>query len=158
MSGEEKCPFCDENLIGYKKYCGICGSHLETEEETQPEDSGEDQSAFDTAMGKATAAMKSKDIKASLVALDEAIAVKPDSAKAWNNKAVVLAKLGETDNAIKAFDRALEISPTVVNLWVGKGTMLLKSARGAEAKECFEKALELDPENMVAKGKLAKCQ
>ena len=155
MPEEDNCPHCGEELIGYKKFCGECGSQVEQEaEEAKPEPEGD----FDEAMNKATAAMKSKDLRASLVALDEAIKVKPDSAKAWNNKAVVLAKLGDSDNAIKSFDRALEISPTVVNLWVGKGTMLLKSQRPEEAKVCFEKALELDPDNKVAKGKLAQCQ
>ena len=155
MPEEDNCPICGEELIGYKKFCGECGSQVEQEEEKEePEAEGD----FDAAMDKATAAMKSKDLEASLEALDEAIKVKPDSAKAWNNKAVVLAKLGDSDNAIKAFDRAVEISPTVVNLWVGKGTMLLKSQRGDEAKECFEKALELDPENKVAKDKLSKTQ
>jgi Tfp pilus assembly protein PilF len=156
MPEEDNCPICGEELIGYKKFCGECGSQVEPEEDAG-EESGSD-SEFDEAMNKATAAMKSKDLKASLVALDEAIKAKPDSAKAWNNKAVVLAKLGESENAIKSFDRALEISPTVVNLWVGKGTMLLKNQRPGEAKECFEKALELDPNNKVAQEKLAKCQ
>jgi len=155
MPEEDNCPICGEELIGYKKFCGECGSQVEQEEEQAAPETDAD---FDEAMNKATAAMKSKDLKASLEALDEAIQAKPDSAKAWNNKAVVLAKLGDSENAIKAFDRALEISPTVVNLWIGKGTMLLKSKRPDEAKECFEKALELEPENKVAKDKIAKCQ
>ncbi len=154
MPEKDNCPICDEELTGYKKFCGECGSQVEVLED----ESGNTQGDFDEAMNKATAAMKSKDLKGSLTALDDAIKAQPDSAKAWNNKAVVLAKLGDQENAIKAFDRALEISPSVVNLWVGKGTMLMKSKRSAEAKECFEKALELDPENKVAKEKLTKCQ
>jgi Tfp pilus assembly protein PilF len=156
MAEEENCPICEEVLIGYKRFCGSCGSQVEMNEQEDVADTGS--ADFDAAMGRATQAMKTKDLPASLKALDDAIVAKPDSAKAWNNKAVVLAKTGDHENAIRAFERALEISPDVVNLWVGKGTMLIKVKRMDDAKECFEKALEMEPGNLVAQKKLAALQ
>lgn len=171
MSEEENCRMCGEELIGYKKFCGSCGSEVRSAEtvekpaveledvpDTPVEAQEEPTESIEELMKKASEAMKNKDMDGSLEAIDKALEIDPQNSKAWNNKAVILAKKGKADDAIAAFDRAIEISPQVVNLWIAKGTVLLKVGKKELAKSSFQKALDIEPDNKMAAEKLAKCQ
>jgi len=182
MPNKENCKICGEELIGYKQFCGSCGSEVQSSEDiaekpVQLEDvpdtpakqtSGTSsvseaklkapKESVEELMKVASKAMKNKDMDGSLSALGKVLEIDPRNAKAWNNKAVILAKKGMAEDAIDAFDKAIDLSPNVTKLWIAKGTVLLKSGNKELAKASFKKALEIDPENEMASEKLVKCQ
>lgn len=81
----------------------------------------------------------------SLQYLDKAVDIDPQYAQIWNNKGIVLGKLGRNEEAIAAYDKAIEINPQLAEAWNNKGVVLGWSGRYEEAKEAFEKAHEIDP-------------
>jgi len=79
------------------------------------------------------------------------------SDSAWNNKGVVLTKLGKYNEALDSFDNALKINPGVSNIWLNRGIALVKLSEFEEAMDCFDRALQLDPNNDSAKRRRNKC-
>ncbi len=64
----------------------------------------------------------------------------PESALTWNNKGVVIGKLGKNEEALECFDKAIEIEPNYTKAWRNKGVALDNLGRHEEAIKCFEKA------------------
>ena len=83
--------------------------------------------------------------------------VQGESDVAWNNKGVILTKLGKYNEAIDSFDKALEYNPGVSNIWLNRGIALVKLNEFEEAMDCFDRALQLDPNNTTAKHRRNKC-
>jgi len=81
-----------------------------------------------------------------LKAYDKAIKIKPDDAKAWNNKGVTLDNLGRYDEEFKAYDKAIKINPDYADAWYNKGVTLGNLGRYDEALKAYDKAIEIKPD------------
>ncbi len=79
------------------------------------------------------------------------------SATAWNDKGVVLTKIGKYKEAISCFDRAIKIKPNVSDVWSNKGIVLFKLHKYERAMRAFDKALQLNPYNKKATHRREKC-
>jgi hypothetical protein len=88
---------------------------------------------------------------------DKANGMDLDSDSAWNNKGVILTKLGKYNEALDCFDKALGINPGVSNIWLNRGIALVKLNEFEEALDCFDRAIQLDPGNEAAKRRRNKC-
>ncbi len=75
----------------------------------------------------------------------------------WNNKGVILTKLGKYNEALDCFDSALKLNPGVSDTWLNRGIALVKLNEYEEAMDCFDRALQLDPNNEFAKRRRNKC-
>lgn len=67
---------------------------------------------------------------------------------AINNKGLVLAGLGQYDEAIKLYDRAIGIDPNDVDAINNKGNILSNLSRYDEAIEMYDMVLSLDPKDV----------
>ena len=85
-----------------------------------------------------------------LIALDKAIELKPDHAKAWSNKGVVLENLGRHEEALEAHEKAIELKPDHADAWNNKGATLFDLGRYEEALAAYDKAIDLKPDNAKA--------
>lgn len=66
------------------------------------------------------------------------------SAIVWNNKGVVLSRLGKYMQAIDAFNQALLIDPHYPSAWNNKGVTLSRLGKYSEALEAYDMALQVD--------------
>ena len=62
----------------------------------------------------------------------------------WNNKGVVLSRLGRHSEAIEAYDQALRIKPDYSSAWNNKGVVLSRLGRYTEAIEAYDQALRIN--------------
>jgi Tfp pilus assembly protein PilF len=60
---------------------------------------------------EAAEGVKKNDLKAAIAALDEAIAIYPDFALAYNEKGLLLVKQNDLDKAMEAYVKAIQIKP-----------------------------------------------
>jgi tetratricopeptide (TPR) repeat protein len=98
--------------------------------------------------GRALAGLKRYD--EAIKAFDEAIELKPDYAKAYNNKGITLKNIGKLDEAINAYDKAIELRPDLVQAYNNKGVALRILGKYDEAIKAYEKAIELKPDDPYA--------
>jgi len=94
-------------------------------------------------------------------ALDKAIALDPQSAKAYVAHGVGYYYLpnnfgGGPDNAIKDFRQAIALDPKSAEAYLWMGIALKKQHQNAQAREAFGKSLQLDPDRIWAKDQLQK--
>ena len=83
--------------------------------------------------------------EAAIEAYNKAIELYPESAGAYNNKAVALCNLGKYDEAVAAFDKVIGLVPDNASVYYGKGTALRELGKENEAQAAFNKAKEIDP-------------
>jgi len=76
-----------------------------------------------------------------LAAVDKFLATKPANAEALVKKAVVLEKLGRTDEALAVCDRAIAADGSLALAHLHKGGLLNRLRRYDEALNCYELAL-----------------
>ena len=76
-----------------------------------------------------------------LAAVDKVLATKPADAEALVKKAVVLEKLGRTDEALAVCDRAIAADGSLALAHLHKGSLLNRLRRYDEALNCYELAL-----------------
>ncbi len=62
----------------------------------------------------------------------------------WNNKGVVLSRLGKFTDAIEAYDQALKIDPNYSSAWNNKGVALSRMGKYSEAIKAYDQALMID--------------
>jgi tetratricopeptide (TPR) repeat protein len=94
-------------------------------------------------------------------ALDKAIAMDPNSAKAFVAHGVGYYYLpnnfgGGPENAMKDFKQAINLDPKNADAYLWTGIALRKLHRNAEAREAFTKALQYAPARVWAKTQLDK--
>lgn len=106
---------------------------------------------------KVNQALASKDFETAKDALNQILEQTPEDDVAWNNRGIVLSKLGKPKNAILSFDKALELNPKVPQVWYGKGSVLMTLEKYRYALGCFYKVLDLDPANKKAEEKFMEC-
>jgi tetratricopeptide (TPR) repeat protein len=103
----------------------------------------------DATIFAATARHNPRSEKASLWLgrFDDAIAHWPDSAAAWHDKGVALAKTGDLRGAEQALRRAVRLEPTRSASQLNLGLVLHRSGKLDAAERELRKAVLLDPEN-----------
>jgi tetratricopeptide (TPR) repeat protein len=80
---------------------------------------------------------------------DQATALKPDFAEAWNNKGVTLVGLGRFSDAVDAFDKATALNPNLADAWANRGAALWELGRPKQAIASMDKALQIQPDNQA---------
>lgn len=78
---------------------------------------------------------------------EEALALDPQLALAWANKAFALAGLGRQEESLLAAQRAVELDPKLVPGWINVSQALLTLGRYPQAIESAERGLALDPKS-----------
>ena len=87
--------------------------------------------------------------------IDKALAIRPWDGCAYNDRALCLADLDESELALKWFDQGIAQDVNCVALYHNKGWLLNSLGRHRSAIVCFHKALELDPRRPEALYSLA---
>ena len=73
------------------------------------------------------------------------IRLHPDSAAAWNNRAVSRVRLGDLNGAVRDYNRAIELSPSDGELFFNRGNALVAAGQYREALVDFDRAVYLAP-------------
>ena len=77
---------------------------------------------------------------------EQALAVRPDYAEAFNNRGNTLHELGRFDEALESCEQALAIRPDYAEAFNNRGNTLREFARFTEALESYEQALAIRPD------------
>lgn len=80
-----------------------------------------------------------------LALLDRILEEDPAAVMTWNNRAVLLRRMGLPAEAAASAERALTINPLYAKAWSNRATALVESGRLEEGLESAGRALELDP-------------
>lgn len=99
----------------------------------------------DLLMQRAMAAIAAKDVALAQDLLDSIVALKPDYAEAWNQRAVLAFGKRDFDAAIEDVDVVLRLEPRHFGALVGLGTILGEYGHKARALEAYRRALALHP-------------
>ncbi|MEA5468392.1 tetratricopeptide repeat protein [Spirulina sp. 06S082] len=83
-----------------------------------------------------------------------AIALNPDSALGWYNRALNLMSNRQYTKALEAYERTLELNPNDGNAWMGLGITQRALKAYPESLAALQKALELNPDNTQAQDNL----
>lgn len=94
-----------------------------------------------------------------IVAVERGLLLEPDHPILWAQKALILNRTGEHEEALKAYQTAESIRPWAPTSYRaralrGQGAALIDLEKFEEAQKCFESALELEPENQLAREEL----
>ncbi len=95
------------------------------------------------------------DLNSSLQYLDKSININPQFAVAWNNKVIVLVRLGRYEEALATSDKSININPQNADSWNNKGSVLDQLGRYEEALAAYDKSIAINPqdaENRYNKG------
>ena len=87
-----------------------------------------------------------KDFKASEVAYNKALAIKPEYAEAYINLGSALKEQGKLEEAIEAYNKALAIKPDNAEAYNNMGVTLQEQGKLEEAIEAYNKALAIKPD------------
>jgi len=87
--------------------------------------------------------------------VEAAIALQPESAKAWRMEAIVLTEAGERDAATNAYDRAGELGAPAGEIACGHGLLALWARDMEAASDHFRQAIATDPGLLIATYNLA---
>lgn len=87
----------------------------------------------------------------------QAIKLKPDDYRAWNNLALCLANKGMNEEAIAAYREAIKIMPGDFYAWYNMGLSLQKIGKPAEAEVAYRQAIKINPETAEAWYSLGWC-
>ncbi len=80
-----------------------------------------------------------------LALMDRILEEDPAAVMTWNNRAILLRRLGHPDAALESTARALAVNPLYAKAWSNRATALVELDRLEEALEASGRALELDP-------------
>ncbi len=81
-----------------------------------------------------------------LARYEKAIELAPDSAEAYNNRALILSRLHRYDEALASYNRALALKPELAELYNNRGITLQQMERYDDALADYDKAIELKPD------------
>jgi tetratricopeptide (TPR) repeat protein len=73
------------------------------------------------------------------------IKLHPESAAAWNNRAVARVRLGDLDGALRDYNRAIELSSGDAELYFNRGNALVAAGQYPAAIADFDRAVQLTP-------------
>ena len=89
---------------------------------------------------------------------EEAVRIKPDFAKAYNNWGIALGGLGRFEEAIPHYQNALDIQPDYAKAHFNWGIALASQGRLEDAAAQFRKAVVLMPDNAAARQSLHRAE
>jgi tetratricopeptide (TPR) repeat protein len=81
-----------------------------------------------------------------LARYEKAIELAPDSAEAYNNRALILNRLKRCDEALASYGKAIALKPQLAELYNNRGVTLQEMGRYDDALADYDKALELKPD------------
>lgn len=113
------------------------------------------QGVFAQALAHAASCLHGGKIAEALVALEDALAERPDDEQARNLLGLCLFRRGDLWRAEATFRALVEQNPEVASLRINLAMVQLKAHRFAEARVELEYALQLDPEHRRAAAFLA---
>jgi tetratricopeptide (TPR) repeat protein len=106
------------------------------------------QSDSDTAnllMQRAMVSMQARQYPLALSLFDKLVALEPDWAEAWNQRATTRFLTGDTDGAMADIDRVIKLEPRHFGALAGMGMILQGAGLEKSALEIFKKALGIYP-------------
>ena len=80
-----------------------------------------------------------------MASYDQAIALKPDYASAWNNRGATLRSLGRAEEALASYEHAIAIQPAYAEAHNNRGVTLHELGRFEEAVASYDRALAVKP-------------
>jgi len=86
------------------------------------------------------------ELEEAIEAYNQALALKPDYAEAYNNMGNALKKQGKSIEAIEAYKKALALKPNYAEAYNNMGTVLQEQGELEEAIDAYKKALALKPD------------
>jgi Flp pilus assembly protein TadD len=89
---------------------------------------------------------KCTDARQAIQYLDEAIQIKPDLARAYNNRGNAYSDLGQYQRAIEDYNEAIRLKPDSPDAYSNRGLNYEKLGRHDFAMEDYNKALQLRPD------------
>jgi tetratricopeptide (TPR) repeat protein len=78
--------------------------------------------------------------------IGKAIALRPDSAQAYNNRGNVLELLGRFEESLADFDRAIALAPNLADTYANRAAILRNLGRPEEALASCDEAIRLAPD------------
>lgn len=106
------------------------------------------QSDSDTAnllMQRATVSMQARQYPLALSLFDKLVALEPDWAEAWNQRATTRFLTGDTDGAMADINQVVRLEPRHFGALAGMGMILQGAGFDKSALEIFKKALGIYP-------------
>ncbi len=88
--------------------------------------------------------------KDAIASFDRVLELKPDSYKAWYNRAVALSCLNRYADALTSLNNALRIKPSCHYAWNYRGMVLAKLGQFVDSQASFDKSLQIKPNNANA--------
>jgi Tfp pilus assembly protein PilF len=85
--------------------------------------------------------LQTRDEDAALAAYDQAIALDPGLAKAYNNRALILRRLKRYEEALRDCEMSIGLSPGYQEAHIGAGNVLRDLKRHEDALACYDEAL-----------------
>jgi tetratricopeptide (TPR) repeat protein len=108
-----------------------------------------ERSGSDTAdllMSRANEAAAKKDYPLAVELIDRVIALQPNWAEAWSQRATVFYLLDDPVAAMADLHQVLRLEPREYNAWAGLGHIFMASEDKARALEAYRRALKLNPQ------------
>ncbi|WOJ91383.1 hypothetical protein RZS28_09060 [Methylocapsa polymorpha] len=106
------------------------------------------QSRSDTAellMQRALASIQGQHYPLALSLLDKVVALEPDWAEAWNQRATARFLADDSDGAMADIDQVMKLEPRHFGALAGMGLILQRAGLDERALQIFNKALEIYP-------------
>jgi tetratricopeptide (TPR) repeat protein len=89
--------------------------------------------------------MQAQQYPLALSLFDKLVALEPDWAEAWNQRATTRFLTGDTDGAMADIDRVIKLEPRHFGALAGMGMILQGAGLEKSALEIFKKALGIYP-------------
>jgi tetratricopeptide (TPR) repeat protein len=100
-------------------------------------------------LGKGQSLLSLEQFDEAIACLDEAIALDPTNAEAFEKKGTALEKQGHLDEAIENYDRAIVLDDSLTMAYLCKGGVYNRLDRYSEALQCYEQALRAQQDARV---------
>ena len=101
--------------------------------------------------------LKAKAVEAE-EAYNKALAIKPDYAEAYCNRAVALQRLGQFTEAKECCDKAIQLKPDYADAYYNRGVVFESLGQLAEALENYALAIQFKPDYIMARWNLSLLQ
>ncbi|NEP56880.1 MAG: tetratricopeptide repeat protein [Symploca sp. SIO2G7] len=85
-----------------------------------------------------------------LDAYEQAVAIRPEYAEAWQGQGSTLSQLQQYEEALEAYDQAIQIQPDYLKAWNSRGEALTQLQRYEEAIDAFDAALKIQSDSLEA--------
>ena len=87
-----------------------------------------------------------KRLEESIASYNRALAIKHDSAEAYNNRGNSLRDLNWLEESLASFDKAIALDPKYADAYINRGNVLKDLKRLEEALASYEMAIAIDPD------------